>query len=99
MNKDGEILVKAISAALREVAPGLESVLEAHLKATLNKGLEVAYENPKEFKDAVSRLFGEYSARLLEMVIISKLKGRLGTEREINSLEELVDQIRAIYGE
>jgi hypothetical protein len=93
MNKGGEILVKAISAALREVAPGLESVLEAHLKATLNKGLEVAYENPKEFKDAVSRLFGEYSARLLEMVIISKLKGRLGTEREINTLVPTICEV------
>ncbi|MCO6041955.1 NitrOD5 domain-containing protein [Thermococcus alcaliphilus] len=99
MNKGEEILAKAISAALREVAPGLESVLEAHLRATLNKGLEVAYENPKEFKDAVSKLFGEYSARLLEMVIINKLKGRLGEEGEVNSLEELVEQIRKIYGE
>ncbi|MCD6524495.1 MAG: DUF3227 domain-containing protein [Thermococcus sp.] len=99
MSKGQEILVKAISLALKEVAPGLEAVLEAHLKATMNKGLEVAYENPKEFKEAVSKLFGEYSARLLEMVIINKLEGRLGGNAEINSLEELVEEIKNIYGE
>ena len=99
MSKGEEILVKAINVALQEVAPGLESVLEAHLKATLNKGFELAYENPKEFKTAVSKLFGEYSARLLEMVIINRLKGSLGEEGEINSLEEVVERIHNIYGE
>ena len=65
----------------------------------MNKGLEVAYENPTEFKDAVSKLFGEYSARLLEMVIINKLKNQIGEGVEINSLEELVREIKNIYGE
>lgn len=99
MSRGEEILVKAISTALKDVAPGLEAVLEAHLKATMNKGLEVAYENPIEFKDAVSKLFGEYSARLLEMVIINKLKNQIGEGVEINSLEELVREIKNIYGE
>ncbi|MCD6371979.1 MAG: DUF3227 domain-containing protein [Thermococcus sp.] len=99
MSKGEEILVKAISSALKEVAPGLEAVLDAHLKVTMNKGLEAAYENPKEFKNAVSKLFGDYSARLLEMVIINKLRGRLGEGTDVNSLEELVERIRRIYGE
>ncbi|WP_456321623.1 NitrOD5 domain-containing protein [Palaeococcus sp. (in: euryarchaeotes)] len=99
MNKGEEILVKAISAALKEVAPGLEAVLEAHLRAKMNRGLEVAYENPQEFKDAASKLFGEYSARLLEMVIINKLESQLGEGVEVNSLEELVEHVKRIYGE
>ncbi len=99
MSKGEKILVRAISTALKEVAPGLEAVLEAHLKATMNKGLEVAYEDPKEFKEAVSKLFGEYSARLLEMVIINKLESQLEEREEINSLEELVERIKIIYGE
>ncbi|HII61308.1 NitrOD5 domain-containing protein [Pyrococcus horikoshii] len=99
MSKGRDILTKTIILALREVAPGLEAVLEAHLRATLNSGIELAYDDPQKFKEAVSKLFGEYSARLLEMVIISKLKGRLGEDIEANSLEELVSEIRKIYGE
>ncbi|AAL80752.1 DUF3227 domain-containing protein [Pyrococcus furiosus DSM 3638] len=98
MSNGKDILTKTIISALKEVAPGLEAVLEAHLNATLNKGIEVAYEDPQKFKEAVSKLFGEYSARLLEMVIISKLQSYLGKQVEVNSLEELVEEIKKIYG-
>ncbi len=98
MGKGPEVLVHAISSSLNEVAPGLEAVLEAHLKATLNRGLEVAYDDPKAFKEAVAKLFGEYSARLLELVIINKLQAQFGWSGEPATLEELVDRIKKVYG-
>jgi hypothetical protein len=98
MSKGSEVLTRAITSALNEVAPGLEVVLEAHLRATLNRGLEVAYDDPKAFKDAVSKLFGEYSARLLEMVIISKLRNKFEWVGEASTLEELVERIKETYG-
>lgn len=99
MGKGPEVLMNAISSSLNEVAPGLEAVLEAHLKATLNKGLEVAYDDPTTFKEAVARLFGEYSARLLELVIINRLQTQFGWTGEPKSLEELVERIKKVYGE
>ncbi|WP_297507459.1 NitrOD5 domain-containing protein [Thermococcus sp.] len=76
----------------------MKDVLEAHLRVTLHRGLEVAYEDPKAFKGAVAKLFGEYSARLLELIILQRLKEQFGWSEEPSSLEEAVERIRAIYG-
>ncbi|ASJ06617.1 NitrOD5 domain-containing protein [Thermococcus pacificus] len=99
MSKGAEILTKALSAALEKVNPGLKAVLETHLRVTTGKGLELAYEDPSAFKAAVGRLFGEYSARLLEMVVIDSLKDRFGGSVTVESLEDLVSELKRIYGE
>ncbi|AFK22972.1 NitrOD5 domain-containing protein [Pyrococcus sp. ST04] len=99
MSKGEEILVKALASALDKVSPGLKAVLETHLKVSLGKGLEVAYSNPKEFKSAVAKLFGEYSARLLEMVVIDQVKDVLGGSEPPETLEELVEILKEIYGD
>jgi len=99
MGKGSEVLVGAISSSLNEVAPGLKAVLEAYLRATLNRGLEVAYDDPKAFKEAVAKLFGEYSARLLELVIIDRLRAQFEWAGEPATLEEVVERIKDAYGD
>ncbi|AMM54667.1 NitrOD5 domain-containing protein [Pyrococcus kukulkanii] len=94
-----EILVKALANALDKVSPGLKVVLETHLRVSLGEGLEVAYKDPKKFKDAVAKLFGEYSSRLLEMVVIDQVKDVLGSSEPPDTLEELVDVLKEIYGD
>ncbi len=99
MAKGSEVLVRVISGSLNDVAPGLKDVLEAHLRVTLHRGLEIAYEDPKAFKGAVEKLFGEYSARLLELIILQRLKAQFGWLDGPSTLEEAVERVRRIYGE
>ncbi|ASJ16490.1 hypothetical protein A3L04_05075 [Thermococcus chitonophagus] len=99
MSKGQEILVRALANALDKVSPGLKAVLETHLRVSLGEGLEVAYSDPKKFKEAVAKLFGEYSSRLLEMVVIDQVKDVLGGSEPPNTLEELVEILKEVYGE
>ncbi len=89
-----KIVVKAIKVASKKANPGLEKLLEVHLHNVEGKGLEIAYEDPKKFKESVSKLFGEYSCRLLELLVIQEIKRELGIEEEINSLEDAVEIVR-----
>ena len=89
-----DVVVKAIKNASKRTNPGLEKLLEVHLKSTEGKGFEIAYEDPAKFKSSVVKLFGEYSGRLLELLIVQELKKILGVEEEIDSLEEAIDVVK-----
>ena len=99
MSSAKDIVVRAVVYAVETANPTLKSLLEFHLKTTTGKGYELAYENPKEFKKAVSKLFGEYSGRLLELLVIGYFKDRIGLKDNIESLEDLVEYVKKIYGE
>lgn len=98
MNEGQNIIVKAVVYSVERANPTLKSLLELHLKNTTGQGFELAYNNPTRFKEAVSKLFGEYSARLLEMLVISYFKEKVGLREELTTLEELVEYVRKIYG-
>jgi hypothetical protein len=97
MNEGQNVIVKAVVYSVEKANPTLKSLLELHLKTTTGQGFELAYNDPGRFKDAVSKLFGEYSARLLEMLIISYFKEKAGLSEDVNSLEELVEYVKRIY--
>lgn len=99
MNEAQNVVIKAVIYAIEKADPTLKNLLEFHLKSTTGKGFELAYENPREFKRSVSKLFGEYSGRLLEMLIISYFKENVGLRGDVNNLEELVVYLKKIYGE
>jgi len=91
-----DVVVKAVRNAAKRANPGIEKLLEIHLRNTTNSGLELAYRDPKRFKECVSKLFGEYSNRLLEILIIKEIKDILGIKEEINTLEEAVELLRGL---
>ncbi|WP_054839775.1 NitrOD5 domain-containing protein [Thermococcus sp. JCM 11816] len=99
MNEGQNVIVKAVVHSVEKANPTLKSLLELHLKNTTGGqgGFELAYNDPKRFKEAVSKLFGEYSARLLEMLIISYFREKAGLMEEVNTLEELVEYIQRVY--
>jgi hypothetical protein len=99
MNEAQNVVIKAVIYAIEKADPTLKNLLEFHLKSTTGKGFELAYENPEEFKRSVSKLFGEYSGRLLEMLIIGYFKENVGLKGDVNNLEELVVYLKKIYGE
>ncbi|MBO8174332.1 MAG: DUF3227 domain-containing protein [Thermococcus sp.] len=99
MSSAEEIVVRAVIYAVETANPTLKNLLEFHLKTTTGKGYELAYEDPKKFKEAVSKLFGEYSGRLLEMLIISYFKEKVGLKENVENLEDLVEYVKRIYGE
>ncbi len=98
MNEGQKIVVKAVIHSVEKANPTLKNLLELHLKGTTGQGFELAYNDPKAFKDAVSRLFGEYSARLLEMLIISYFRENMGIKGDFDSLEEVVSHLKEVYG-
>ncbi|AMQ19617.1 NitrOD5 domain-containing protein [Thermococcus peptonophilus] len=90
-------MVKAVVHSVEKANPTLKSLLELQLKTTTGQGFELAYNDPKRFKEAVSKLFGEYSARLLEILIISYFREKAGLKEDVNSLEELIEYIKRVY--
>ncbi|WP_457753258.1 NitrOD5 domain-containing protein [Thermococcus sp.] len=99
MSSAEDIIVRAVTYAVEKANPTLKNLLEFHLKNTTGKGYELAYEDPKRFKEAVSKLFGEYSERLLEMLIISYFREKVRLKENIENLEDLVEYAKRIYGE
>lgn len=97
MNEGQNVIVKAVVHSVEKANPTLKPLLELHLKNTTGQGFELAYNDPKRFKEAVSKLFGEYSARLLEMLVISYFREKAGLKEEVNTLEELVEYIKRVY--
>ena len=92
--KAQEIIVRAVKNASNKAGPALESLLEVHLRNTEGEGFELAFESPNRFKEAVIKLFGEYSGRLLELLIIQELKMMLGIDEEVEKLENVVEIIK-----
>jgi len=91
-----EVMIKAVRNATRRANPALEKILEIHLKMQANAGFELAYRDPKRFKELVNKLFGEYSGRLLEMLVVDEVKKLLEVEEEIDNLEKAVEILRLL---
>ncbi len=89
-----DILLKAIKSASEKAGPILEDILDLHLKRTLGTGIEIVCDNPKEFKESLTRLFGEYSTRLFELILIQEIKKIADIGEGLDTIEEIVDQIR-----
>ncbi len=94
MSPAEDIIVRAVRNASKKANPGLEKLLEVHLQNTTGKGLELACEDPKKFKESVAKLFGEYSSRLLELLVVQEIKKELEISENIDSLEEAVDIVK-----
>lgn len=88
------VIIGAVKNASNKAGPALENLLEIHLRNTEGKGFELAFEDPKRFKEAVIKLFGEYSGRLLELLIIQELKMMLEIDEEVERLENIVEMIK-----
>jgi len=91
-----DMMVEAVKRATRRANPALEKLLEVHLRLNANAGFELAYRDPKRFKDFVNRLFGEYSGRLLEMLIVDEIKRMLEIGEDLENLEKAVEILRMI---
>ncbi len=85
------VMVEAVRSATRRANPALEKILEVHLRMHSNVGFELAYRDPKRFRELVNKLFGEYSGRLLEILIVDEIKKKLDINEEIDSLEKAVE--------
>ncbi|MDI3502913.1 MAG: hypothetical protein PWR13_925 [Archaeoglobi archaeon] len=85
-----DIIITAVREAARKTNPAFEKVLETHLEKKLGKGFEIAYEDPEKFKVGLRDLFGEYSARFFEILVINEVVEKLKLGERPNTLEELV---------
>ncbi|NJE04650.1 DUF3227 domain-containing protein [Thermococcus sp. M36] len=98
MDEARKVLVKAVVYSVEKANPTLKNLLELHLKSTTGQGFELAYNNPTLFKESVAKLFGEYSSRLLEMIIIGYFRENLGMKADFSTLEDLVEYLKTVYG-
>jgi len=89
-----DIIITAVRRACEKTNPAFEGVLETHLQRTAGKGLELAYENPRKFKESLKSLFGEYSARFFEMLIINEAAELIKLSEKPKNLEDLLDLLR-----
>lgn len=63
-------LIKATEDALELIGDQYKTLLILHLKTKHHSGLEMVSSEQGEFHRAVSELFGEYSAKILEDLIM-----------------------------
>ena len=91
-----ELMIKAVKNATKKANPALEKLLEVHLKMNANVGFELAYNDPKKFKELINKLFGEYSGRLLEMLIVEEVKRLLEINEDVDSLEKAVEILKLL---
>lgn len=96
ISRPEEIMVEAVKNATRRANPALEKILETHLKIQADAQFELAYKDPKKFKELINGLFGEYSGRLLEMLIIEEIKRLLGIDENIETLEDAVKILKLL---
>ena len=89
-----EIIVRAIKTACKKASPGFEQLLEIHLRNNTGRGFELVYEDPKRFKEVVTKMLGEYSYRLLELLALQEIKKELKLGENVNTLEEVVNSTR-----
>jgi len=92
------LIMNAVENALNRANPTMLNLVKYYLNNTANADFSLAYRNPKEFKRLLSRIFGEYSTRLLEMLIIRNVSETIGVGADSNSLEELIDKLHKIAG-
>jgi hypothetical protein len=90
------LVVEAVRNATKRANPALEKLLEVHLQTTANAGFELAFKDPQKFKDSINKLFGEYSGRLLEMLIVDEIKKLLELDENIDTLEQAVGIIKKL---
>jgi|Deesub1362A_J573_1020465.scaffolds.fasta_scaffold06629_1 hypothetical protein len=86
-----DVIVAAVRKAANKTNPAFEEVLETHLKRNLGAGFEIAYEDPKKFKESLRDLFGEYSSRFFEILVVNEVIETLKLAEKPKSLEELID--------
>jgi len=91
-----DVLIQAIKNATKRANPALEKVIETHLEVNANTKFELAYRDPKKFKELVNKLFGEYSGRLLEMLIVEEIKRLVGIDEDIETLEDAVKILKLL---
>lgn len=75
-------MVKVTEAALQLIGSNYKTLLTLHLRTKYHSGLEMVATRPHEFHEAVSTLFGEYSAKLLEGLIMEGMAKEIGTRFE-----------------
>ena len=92
------LIIKSVEDALNRANPTMLNLVKYYLKNTADADFSLAYKNPKEFKKLLSRLFGEYSTRLLEMIIIKNVSEAIGFGANANTLEELVEELQKLAG-
>ena len=90
------ILLKAVERAAKKANPMLVKILEVHLRNEEGKGFELAFENPSRFVESVKNLFGEYSGRFFELLIIQELMQALNLEDKPYSLSEAVEILKKV---
>ncbi len=91
-----EVMIRAVRNATRRANPALEKILETHLEIHANAKFELAFRDPKKFKELVNKLFGEYSGRLLEMLIVEEVKKLVGIDENVDSLEDAVEILKLL---
>lgn len=93
------ILIKAVENALDTANPTLKSLLAFYLKNNINADLSLAYTDPTVFKQFLTKFFGEYSCKLLEIMIIKNLDEILGLPYKCETLEDVVNVLKKTLGE
>ena len=92
------LIMKAVEDALNRANPTMQNLVKYYLKSVADADFSLAYSNPKEFKKLLSRLFGEYSTRLLEMIIIKNVAESIGVGSDTSTLEELIEELHKVSG-
>ncbi|HEV8404272.1 MAG TPA: NitrOD5 domain-containing protein [Nitrososphaera sp.] len=93
-----QTVVSATERALERAGPHFKTLLTFYLKDKHNAGLEIVYDEPQKFHDAIADLFGVYSCNLLETVIEETLlTGSLPRKiaDESSSFKSFVEEIKS----
>ncbi|RLI75640.1 hypothetical protein DRP04_13315 [Archaeoglobales archaeon] len=93
-----EVLLNAIKNAAKKANFTLIKILEVQLESKEGKGLELAFENPSKFIESVKDLFGEYSGRFFELLIVQELVQSLGLKDRPDNLLEAVELLKKVSG-
>ncbi|MFY3742132.1 MAG: hypothetical protein HMLIMOIP_002596 [Candidatus Nitrosomirales archaeon] len=91
-------IVSATERALERAGPHFKTLLTFYLNDKHNAGLEIVYDEPQKFHDAITDLFGVYSCNLLETVIEETLlSGSLPRKvtAESSNFKSFVDKIKS----
>ncbi|AGK61760.1 hypothetical protein Asulf_01789 [Archaeoglobus sulfaticallidus PM70-1] len=89
-----DLVITAVKNAIKKTDPTLLKILEVHLESREGKGLDMAYENPEKFVDSMRDLFGEYSGRFFELLLIQEVKELVGFKEQPNSLKEAIEILK-----
>ncbi|MFH1328505.1 MAG: NitrOD5 domain-containing protein [Candidatus Bathyarchaeota archaeon] len=92
-HKDNAILYSA-EKALKLTGNYFKPLLVSHLKRKFNSGLDIILTQPGKFHDSVAELFGEYTARLLENLIVEIILKGPPPEKSIHDFSRFIQQVR-----